>query len=194
MAYLKLHQRSRICQFCGFLLVIAGALVLSTAEEAQITPGSDMTSVRQDVVKDKVQAQPTFTVIGKVNLVGEVSAQRLRILLSLSGGEVIPGFVRLDGTFTIRGIPVGLHVLEVFHQGFLFPQIRYGCSTLDINLPIKWLEFNHLSPPSIAFYLLISCSKISRCRASGILKHCFNIMFVPVKAVNFAMCDSLPGF
>ena len=65
-----------------------------------------------------------FTVVGKITPGGELTTQDTRVLLTLSGGEQITEFVRLDGSFTLRNVPVGVHVLEVFHLGFLFPQIR----------------------------------------------------------------------
>eukprot|EP00192_Tetraselmis_astigmatica_P018876 CAMPEP_0117677768 /NCGR_PEP_ID=MMETSP0804-20121206/16919_1 /TAXON_ID=1074897 /ORGANISM="Tetraselmis astigmatica, Strain CCMP880" /LENGTH=232 /DNA_ID=CAMNT_0005487069 /DNA_START=12 /DNA_END=710 /DNA_ORIENTATION=- len=65
-----------------------------------------------------------FTVVGKINPGGELTTQDTRVLLTLSGGKQVTEFVRLDGSFTLRNVPVGIHVLEAFHLGFLFPQIR----------------------------------------------------------------------
>lgn len=66
---------------------------------------------------------PSFTVLGSVN-VKLISPQGARVTLLLSGGKQLSTFVRLDGTFTLHNVPPGIHVLEVFHLGFLFPQIR----------------------------------------------------------------------
>eukprot|EP00873_Tetraselmis_striata_P028671 jgi/Tetstr1/448935/TSEL_036161.t1 len=66
---------------------------------------------------------PSFDLLGSVN-VKLISPQGARVTLLLGGGRQLSTFVRLDGTFTLRGVPPGVHVLEVFHLGFLFPQIR----------------------------------------------------------------------
>uniref|UniRef100_A0A7S1SU71 ER membrane protein complex subunit 7 beta-sandwich domain-containing protein n=1 Tax=Tetraselmis chuii TaxID=63592 RepID=A0A7S1SU71_9CHLO len=115
---------------CGVILL---CLVACHAAVSDREGGGQVAASAQPVTgvetgSDGGSGSGLFTILGSVN-VKLVSPQGTRVSLLLSGGAgTLNTFVRLDGTFTLRDAPPGVHVLEVFHLGFLFPQIRVEVS------------------------------------------------------------------
>mmetsp|Transcript_23576 Transcript_23576/g.56373 ORF Transcript_23576/g.56373 Transcript_23576/m.56373 type:complete len:221 (-) Transcript_23576:478-1140(-) len=77
---------------------------------------------------DRGASSDTQTVTGRVFLTPGLNSQDVNLVLRLSDKTVLKGFVRLDGSFSFRHVPKGLHLLEVHHPGFLFPQVRLEVS------------------------------------------------------------------
>jgi len=96
---------------------------------------------------DRGASSDTQTVTGRVFLTPGLNSQDVNLVLRLSDKTVLKGFVRLDGSFSFRHVPKGLHLLEVHHPGFLFPQVRYWLQTTEtaqrayIRLDRGWLFF-----------------------------------------------------
>ena len=122
-----LQSRPRVLAACFLACAIVASSVAADAQEIQKPLVAD--------VKD--EQLPRQVVLGKINAVGELSTHGVRLLLTLGSGEQLTEFVRLDGTFTFRDVPVGLHIMEVFHVGFLFPQIRLEISDAELDEHVR---------------------------------------------------------
>jgi hypothetical protein len=120
---------------CIVRLVILGILlgVPESASEAQ-----NLQVIQEPPVGRLAETQVSRqTLLGKINVGGGLSTHGLRLLLLLGNGEQLTEFVRLDGTFTFRDVQEGLHVLEVFHVGFMFPQIRLEISGAELDQNVR---------------------------------------------------------
>lgn len=75
-------------------------------------------------------AQATaYDIGGKVLWPGdEVSAAKIKLILSTNGEIVRYGWTRGDGRFKIPKVPVGSHLLEVSAIGLLYPELRVDVS------------------------------------------------------------------
>lgn len=50
-------------------------------------------------------------------------------MATLDGGREIVSFCRKDGTFTVYGLPPGVHMLDVVALGWHFPQVKLDVSS-----------------------------------------------------------------
>lgn len=52
-----------------------------------------------------------------------VKSSKIRLILSVSGGEQLHAFPTVDGSFSFSAVPAGTHMLDVISIDMLFPQV-----------------------------------------------------------------------
>ncbi|KAH8298342.1 hypothetical protein KR018_006566, partial [Drosophila ironensis] len=82
----------------------------STAPQEMAVPGQALHSIEGLILQPSVDLNLDSTWLTEVTL-------------SVNGGEFM-GFPRLDGRFTINGLPNGTHILEVLHPDISFLDIK----------------------------------------------------------------------
>lgn len=54
-----------------------------------------------------------------------VKSSKVKLLLSVNGGDQLQSFPKTDGTFAFYDVPAGTHMLDVISLELVFPQV--GC-------------------------------------------------------------------